>query len=172
MINKDELIDLIKVAAKNCFTELREKHSEDSFCAFALYSDEGAMTVCPSANTKEYLEQKSEEDPDDALYYKWSTAEWKYEYTGNEWFSEVQKELEDFHKKSHTDEQFTEFQSILYESCVAALEDLKKEGFFKEGILVFSVTDYLDDDSEVSWIKRLNSKEEATEFKDWIEEQE
>lgn len=57
MASNDEFVRLIKESAKRCFSELRSANPEEKFCAFALYSDEGAMTVCPSANTDEYLKK-------------------------------------------------------------------------------------------------------------------
>lgn len=171
MASNDEFVRLIKESAKRCFSELRSANPEEKFCAFALYSDEGAMTVCPSANTDEYL-KKNYEDEDDPLYYKWSTAEWKYEFWGVEFFSDIQAEIDRFHKRQHSEEDFSEFQEKLYESCVIALEQLRGEGFFKEEILVFSVTDYIDDEKEVEWIQRLNNRDEAKEFEQWIADQE
>ncbi|TVX93310.1 DUF4303 domain-containing protein [Paenibacillus agilis] len=164
MLENIDLVKLIRDAAQNCFSELRKSNPADEFCAFGLYSDEGAMTVCPSANTTEYLKKKCEEDPDEPLYYKWSSAEWKYEFSGQEWFNDVQQVIEHFHKSPHNDEQFIHFQEYLYESCVLALEQLRLDGFFQTCIVVFSVTDYLDDEKEISWIYRLNNAREASEF--------
>ncbi|WP_339203992.1 DUF4303 domain-containing protein [Paenibacillus sp. FSL K6-3182] len=172
MLENIDLVKLIRDSAQNSFSELRKSNPPDEFCAFGLYSDEGAMTVCPSANTKEYLKEKCEKDPDEPLYYKWSPAEWKYEFSGHEWFNDVQQVIEQFHKSPHTDEQFTNFQGYLYDSCILALEQLRSDGFFQKCIVVFSVTDYLDDEKEISWIYRLNDPKEASEFENLVKDQE
>ena len=129
------------------------------------------MTVCPSANTTSFLEKKIKEDPEDLQYYKWSTAEWKYESSGHEWFTDVSAEISKFHNTKHSNKDFIKFQNNLFKSCVAALEQLKSENFFGNCILVFSVTDYTNVKKEISWISRLNSPQEASNFKKWIDEQ-
>lgn len=172
MLENIDLVKLIRDAAQNSFSELRKSNPTDEFCAFGLYSDDGAMTVCTSANTNEYLKEKCEEDPDDRLYYKWSSAEWKYEISGHEWFNDVQQVIEQFHKSPHTDEQFINFQRNLYESCVLALEQLRFDGFFQKCIVVFSITGNLDDEKEISWIYRLNDAKDAPEFEKWVTDQE
>ena len=50
-MNFTELKNKIEIAAKQAFLEMFEKHGKDEIYAFALYNDEGAMTVCPSTNT-------------------------------------------------------------------------------------------------------------------------
>ena len=166
-----DFIKVIKDAALKAFSNLRSSHPEEDFCAFGLYSDEGAMTVCPSANTTSFLEKKIKEDPEDTQYYKWSTAEWKYEFSGHEWFTDVSAEISKFHSTKHNNKDFIKFQKNLFESCVAALEQLKSENFFGNCILVFSVTDYTNNKKEISWISRLNNPREASNFKKWINEQ-
>ncbi len=69
----------IEEAAKKAFLEVYEKHGAEEIYCFALYSDEGAMTVCPAANTMKVMEDV---DEDDALYYKYEPAEWTYEMEG------------------------------------------------------------------------------------------
>ena len=41
----------IEVATKKAFIEMFENYEAEEIYGFALYSDEGAMTVCPSTNT-------------------------------------------------------------------------------------------------------------------------
>ena len=52
----DILKQQIETAAKNAFLEMYKKHGTEDIYSFALYSDEGAMTVCPSSNTLEALQ--------------------------------------------------------------------------------------------------------------------
>ena len=166
-----DLTQSIKAAAEKAFRTAMNFHPNEEFCAFGLYSDEGAMTVCPSSNTKSYLAQKIKVDPEEKLYYKWSTAEWKLEFYGHEWFEEIDKILKAFHTKKHNQKDFENFQSKLFESCVLALEQLKTEGLFNDAIVVFSVSDYINTPLEISWIKRLNNNNEAEEFEKWAKEQ-
>src|SRR5689334_17103857 len=72
----------IRKAAKRAFQEVASAHPEEQLCAFALYSDDGAMTVCPSINTAQHLAAMQRKYPDEAPYYKFATPEWKYEATG------------------------------------------------------------------------------------------
>ena len=79
-MNFTELKEQIKFATKQAFIEMCEKHKDERIYPFALYSDEGAMTVCPSTNTLDYLE--TQENDEDFKYYKFEPAEWKYEMVG------------------------------------------------------------------------------------------
>lgn len=72
----------VRKAGRRAFKEVAAAHPEEQLCAFALYSDDGAMTVCPSINTAQHLAAMQRQHPDEATYYKFATPEWKYEATG------------------------------------------------------------------------------------------
>lgn len=167
MIN--DFTRLIRSAAREAFQNIQKDHHGEGFCAFALYSDEGAMTVCAAANTQRHLEACVREEPDEASYWKWSPAEWKHEGFGDGCFVGVHKALQDFHARPHDEAQFLAFQQGLFESCVAAMEALRIEGVLGDGIAVFCVTDHEDAEQEIAWIRRLNAPGHAAEFAQWIE---
>jgi hypothetical protein len=54
---------------------------------------------------------------------------------------------------------------------VTALEDMKKDGVFREmgesGVLVFTVSD-AENEAECDWIDRLNRSKLAVRFRDWF----
>ena len=167
-----ELKNKIGIATKQAFLEMFEKYEKDRIYAFALYSDEGAMTVCPSTNTVEHLEKQ---DKSDFSYYKYEPAEWKYEMQGaNKLFSEISTlcrtevlELEG--------EEFEKFQNQLYETCIEVLEQLKSENFFRQIIgedivLLFTVTEYeFSKEKRKEIITRLNDNDYKNEYLDWLE---
>ncbi|WP_407486179.1 DUF4303 domain-containing protein [Elizabethkingia anophelis] len=66
-INFETLKHKIETATKKAFLEIYEKAGSENLYAFALYSDEGAMTVCPSANSLKHLEKTP---TNDITYYK------------------------------------------------------------------------------------------------------
>ncbi|MEV0128719.1 DUF4303 domain-containing protein [Dactylosporangium sp. NPDC050688] len=41
-------------------------------CGYALYSDDGAMTVCCAVHTADHLARVRAADPGDAEYWRWS----------------------------------------------------------------------------------------------------
>lgn len=164
----------IEAATKKAFLEMYEKHGAENIYSFALYSDEGAMTVCPSSNTLETLQNI---DQDDAVYYKFEPAEWTYEMEGadqefNEICTHLRTELVQY---DEDDEGFQKFQSKLYTSCVEVLEKLKNENFFKNTIgkdifLIFTVSDYEFEKQDLkNIIVRLNDNEYKSEYLDWMD---
>lgn len=173
----EKLASSIEDATRSAFIELVAKHKQEQIYAFALYSDEGAMTVCPSANTIEYLQTKPERDQ---IYYKYEPAEWKYEAKGAEQaFSSIcsmlYDEVEDEKYEEDQDEVlFGVFQSSLYEVCIAVLDKLKREGFFKavlgyDVFLMFSVTDYeMDKEELAAMISLLNEEPYLSEYLNWM----
>ena len=171
-----ELKNKIEIATRQAFFEMFEKHGKEEIYAFALYSDEGAMTVCPSTNTMEHLEKQ---DKDQFLYFKYEPAEWKYEMQGaNNLFSEISKLC--WNKVSELDDEiyereFEKFQNQLYETCIEVLEQLKSENFFKQIIgedivLLFTVTEYeFGKEKRKEIITRLNDNEYKNEYLEWLE---
>ncbi|REC60307.1 hypothetical protein DRF65_21765 [Chryseobacterium pennae] len=164
----------IEEAAKKAFLEMYEKHGAENIYSFALYSDERAMTVCPSSNTVETLK---EIDEDDGVYYKYEPAEWTHEMEGadqdfNEICTHLRRELD---QHDEDDEWFQQFQAKLYTSCIEVLEKLKNENFFKNTIgkdifLIFTVSDYEFEKQDLKdIIIRLNDNEYKSEYLEWME---
>lgn len=164
----------IETATREAFQEMVEKHKQECIYAFALYSDEGAMTVCPSTNTMNYLETKPNND---LTYYKFQPAEWKYEGDGadkkfakicNKLYKEVEKD------KYDDDSLFEDFQNELYQTCIEVLKKLKQENFFKDILgydifLMFSVTDYEQDRKLLAQtIANLNENPYRDAYLEWM----
>ncbi|RQO41539.1 hypothetical protein DBR39_02600 [Chryseobacterium sp. KBW03] len=163
----------IENAAKKAFLEVYEKHGAEGIYSFALYSDEGAMTVCPAANTMKVMETA---DEDDILYYKYEPAEWIYEMKGadkefNEICTQLRTELD---KHDDDDQWFEGFQTTLYSTCIEVLEKLKNENFFtqitgKDVFLIFTVSEYEFETKDLQdIIIRLNDNEYKSEYLDWM----
>lgn len=163
----------IEEATKKAFIEMFEKYGADEIYAFALYSDEGAMTVCPATNTLKHL---TTTDPDDLFYYKFEPAEWKYEMQGAEIeFNKICEELRnELDKNEDNEDWFTNFQKQLFDNCIAVLEKLSNEKFFSQItgnniFLTFTVSDYEFEESALkNIITRLNDNEYKTEYLEWL----
>ena len=52
----------IKEAARRAFETIANNHPNEQFYAFALYSDDGAMTVVPATNSEEALRRKTQNE--------------------------------------------------------------------------------------------------------------
>ena len=165
----------IEEATKKAFIEMFEKNGADEIYAFALYSDEDAMTVCPSTNTLKYF-SNLDEDEDGMAYYKFSPPEWKYEMQGaNKEFSEICSELREELKNNEDEEWFYRFQKQVFNTCIEVLEKLKNENFFKNIVgkdifLTFTVSDYDFEEKEgfKEILTRLNDNEYKTEYLNWM----
>lgn len=172
-MNFDLLKQEIEAATKKAFLEMFEKHGAEKIYGFALYSDEGAMTVCPSTNTLKHLENADQED---LAYYKFEPAEWKYEMKGADTdFNDISTKLrEELDKNEDNDEWFEDFQMKLYETCIEILEKLKSENFFKQItgediFLNFTISDYEFEINDLkNTIKRLNENDYRKEYLDWM----
>lgn len=115
-------------ATQDAFRELLAAHHAEGLYSFALYSDEGALTVCPSANSLAHL---AAQPPEDQLYAKFEPAEWAYEMRGAEnQFKELSRQL-----RTHVLEEdlpaevFEQFRQQLYATCVAVLDELREQRF-------------------------------------------
>ncbi|CAI8716813.1 DUF4303 domain-containing protein [Brevibacillus sp. IT-7CA2] len=174
----------IKTAAMQAFDEMNNTCQDDRVIAFALYSDEGAMTVCPAVNTEAHLDGIVESDPEHALYYKFEPAEWRFEGQGaEEAFGAICAKLRSFilteePSARHESGRFVAFREALYETCIEALEELIRSGFFsgvvgRDIIVLFAVSDYeFETDAYMRMIRRLNAddtirKECAAYVNEW-----
>jgi len=167
----------IEEATKKAFIEMYDKHKDEEIYSFSLYSDGGAMTVCPSTNTMDFLNNLSEEEKQELAYYKFEPAEWKYEMIGaDEAFDEIYKTLQTEREKGdfENEKTFLAFRTQLYKTCCDVLEKLKTEDFFKNVIgkdifLIFSVSDHEFEYMEIEkMIKKLNNSEYAKEYLQWM----
>ena len=164
--NFDALSTVVEAATRSAFTELATLSGKEKLYAFALYSDESAMTLCPAANTLEYFDDNADEE--DLAYYKFEPAEWKYEMQGAEAaFDAISRNLREA-KKDAT------FHQRLRETCVNVLANLKAEGFFRslagqEVFLLYSISD-ADQEPEIiqDMIHRLNDNPYKQEYLNWI----
>jgi hypothetical protein len=149
-----KLVDASKAAIK----ELKRKYPRETICAFALYSDEGARTVSPSFDLSKALAKRLKENEDDPEGTQFSPSEWHLESFGaQKAFDKICEALNEFldeHPK-----QFGAFKRQLFETCVCALEQLRKENCFDSEVLVlFTVSDAeLIASKEVKLMKRLNA---------------
>ncbi|MCT3950056.1 DUF4303 domain-containing protein [Elizabethkingia anophelis] len=172
-MNFQTLKHKIETATKKAFLEIYEKAGSEDLYAFALYSDEGAMTVCPSANSLKHLKKTP---TNDITYYKFEPSEWKYEMQGaDQEFNEISTLLrEELDKHGNDDDWFLDFQDKLYETCVEVLEKLKQENFFtqitgKEVFLTFTISDYEINSKYIrNLISRLNDNSYKAEFYQWM----
>jgi hypothetical protein len=125
-----ELID----AARTSFQAIRNAHPREQFYTFALYSDDGAMTVVPAANTEEGLERaRLKYGPamrDEKDYLRWGTAEWAYEAAAAEPFDAACQRLYKAADDSWEDDDFAAHRLRVFEQMINALDSLQNEGFF------------------------------------------
>lgn len=176
-MNYNALEQEIEKATKIAFKELFEKHKEEEIYSFALYSDGGAMTVCPSSNTLSFLNDLSEEEKKEIDYYKFEPAEWKYEGIGaDEEFDKICSNLyEERAKSSYGDqEKFLNFRTQVFNCCINVLKRLNDENFFqniisKEIFLIFSVSDFeFEETVLVDIVSKLNNNQYKTEYLNWL----
>ncbi len=176
-----ELALKIEKATQKAFIEMYDKHKEEEIYSFSLYSDGGAMTVCPSTNTIDFLNNLSEKEKQYLTYYKFEPAEWKYEMIGaDEEFDEICKKLRTELEKNNFDNEYTNektflaFRTQLFQICYDVLKKLKTEDFFKniagkDIFLIFSVSDYEFDTMKIeNMIKELNNSEYSNEYLQWM----
>ncbi|QSI32591.1 DUF4303 domain-containing protein [Variovorax sp. RKNM96] len=133
----DTLRIQIREAARSAFGALRAQHPGERFYAMALYTDDGAMTVCPSANSEEAFQRMLLDgdfsDPADVAYARWGTAEWAYEALHAEQFDAPCERLRTHVSTLGGGRAFGAFCSRLHDAMTQALAELDQEGFFGTG---------------------------------------
>jgi hypothetical protein len=158
-------------AAERAFTELKARHRGEHFYAFALYTDDGAQTVVPAANSEEGFARKlalSGADETEYPHYRWSTGEWLYDAVGDEHFRGISDRLNapgaaPSEEEDPSGEAFGAFKQGLLDAMTGALSDLEARGFFGKGAvreqvtLFASISDSDDaEEAENASARRLN----------------
>lgn len=160
-MNFDSLKQQIKKATQNAFLENVTNYGKD-ICAFALVSDDGAMTVVPYTNTSAHLQKMQKEDPIYKEVYDFEPAEWHTSDGANDEVNAICKTLNKEVLREDID--FDAFKNQLFETCVQVLEELQQDNFFKDNLqkdilVLFSISD-TDEPEEnlIKWAKRTNTE--------------
>ncbi|HZN66471.1 MAG TPA: DUF4303 domain-containing protein, partial [Tepidisphaeraceae bacterium] len=138
-LDTDQLLKKVTDAARKAFTSLTKSHPDETFYAFALYTDESAMTIIPAATSEESIERRlggyGKLSPQSRKAMRWSTGEWAYESVGaDREFDSICKTLaKGGYYDPDDDEAHRAHFSAVFETMVRALEALDKEGLFGKG---------------------------------------
>ncbi len=149
----------IASATRLAFADFAQAHPEEPPCAFALYSDDGAETVCPAFDVATRRAARIAKYPDDPAVYTFSTAEWAFEAFAGNRFSAICRTVSADGAKLDA-EQHAAFKESLFESCIRVLERLRTEGAFAAYpnlLLMFTASDCdFETEFELRTMARLN----------------
>lgn len=157
-------------ASAQAFNEVSARVKPDTLQAFALYSDEGAATVCPAFATRRFFDELREEDPDGWLDYKYSVAEWPLEAEGAEEAFDDLCTLIREHVLTLQGEAFEEFRENLMATLVASAQRLRKTELADQGndfLVLVTVSDGDEPEELTRRVQLLNSPAVAAEFEAW-----
>ena len=156
---------LVADAARLAFDAVRRAHPDQHIDAFALVSDDSAMTIGCMANSREAL--AASEYGEEML---WNPAEWAFD-DGGAYFDSAYRLLLQAHRELPFDVDFDTFRSGVFEACIAALAQLDAEGVFgsgaqrDEGVLLFEVS---DSEPVEGAMERLNPPAVVARFEAWM----
>lgn len=159
-----QLTDEIREGARKAFTKIRDSHPNEIINAFALFSDDDAMTIVHAGNS-DYA-RFSKGDDDDFL---WNPSEWSY-CDGSEYLDIAYRLILTQHQDLPSNINSDDFKAGFIESTITALEQLDNEGFFgsnlirESTIVLFAISDsdYIDDA-----VRRLNTPSMYERYRNW-----
>jgi hypothetical protein len=160
----------VKQGAARAFKAISADHPGEQIYAFAVYSDDGAMTVCPAANSEEAYSEKSRcADPSDLVYYRWNTGDWAYEFEHVEAFDGACAMLNDLRQAMGEEAYYEGVRNDVFRTMVAALEELNGENVFgtgaaRERITVFFTISDGGEEWEAYSVPRCNPPAVAERF--------
>ena len=156
---------LVADAARRAFDCVRRAHPGQHIDAFALVSDDSAMTIGCMANSREAL--AASEYGEEML---WNPAEWAFD-DGGAYFDSACRLLLQAHRDLPFDVDFDIFRSGVFDACIAALAQLDAEGMFGSGaqreefVLLFEVS---DSEPVEGAMARLNPLAVVARFEAWM----
>lgn len=123
----------LKHIAKVVFSEGLREYSDETVDSFGIYTDDEGSFVAFAFNTKEHFEALAQKELNDKEFYKYSTANWKYEdAAGNDNIAKLSERLVEYTSLLLTDASIKNFRNKLIDNCVLCLEDLRRENYFRE----------------------------------------
>ena len=159
----------LAAAARAALAEVAARAPHDPIRAFALYTDSGAMTVCPAMAPASYFARIAEEEPDDVDYYRFTPAEWPYEAEGAQAeFWALCSQLR-AHLKRLSPDGFEPFKARLLDTCEQCVRALRDEHDPSADFLwLVAVSDDTEPASVcVPRVQRLNAPLIAQAFAAW-----
>jgi len=165
MFDAPLLKTLLVAATRQAVCALRAAHPGQHFNAYALLSDDSAMTISLLANSREAL--ASAEDEDEML---WNPGEWQFD-EGGAYFDSAYRLLLQAHRELPFEVEFEVFRAAAFEVGIAALELLDREGLFgtgaerEETVLLFEVS---DSDAIDGAVERLNTPAMVARLNAWM----
>ena len=150
-------------AARATFRALRALHPDEHFYAFALYTDSGAMTVVPAANSVEGLRRicARQAVADDDPRFVWGVSEWAYAAAEASPFNAICGRLADeVLSPQFVQSRFTEFSRQLHADMIAALRLLDRDGVFGTGDARAAITLFvsISDDDAAEALENASAK--------------
>ena len=164
MFDAPLLQTLLVTATRQAVCALRAAHPGQHFNAYALQSDDSAMTISLLANSREAL--STAEDEDEML---WNPGEWRFD-EGGAYFDSAYRLLLQAHRELPFTVEFEVFRASAFEACIAALELLAAEGLFGTGVereetlVLFEVSDSEELDGV---LERLNTPAMVARLAEW-----
>ena len=158
------LQSLLVTATRQAVAALRAAHPGQHFNAYALYSDDSAMTISLLANSREAL--ATAEDENEML---WNPGEWQFD-EGGAYFDSAYRLLLQAHRELPFEVAFDVFRDSAFEAAIAALAQLAAEGLFGTGVeredtlLLFEVSDSEELDGV---LERLNGPAMVARLAEW-----
>ena len=156
---------LVADAARRAVNAVRRAHPKQHIDAFALVSDDSAMTIGAMANSREALAASEYGEE-----MRWNPAEWAFD-DGGAYFDSAYRLLLQAHRALPFDVDFATFRAGAFDACIAALAQLDAEGCFgagaqrEEAVLLFEVSDSGPVDGALA---RLNPPAVVARYAAWM----
>ena len=156
---------LLVTATRQAVKALRATHPGQHFNAYALLSDDSAMTISLLANSREAL---ANAEDDNEMF--WNPGEWQFD-EGGAYFDSAYRLLLQAHRDLPFEVEFAEFRDAAFEACIAALALLAAKGLFGTGVereetlVLFEVSD--SEPVDGAW-ERLNGPAMVKRLHDWM----
>lgn len=156
---------LLASATRQAVAFVRAAHPDQHFNAWALQSDDSAMTISLLANSREAL---ATAEDDNEMF--WNPGEWQFD-EGGAYFDSAYRLLLQAHRDLPFGVDFEVFRASAFEACIGVLEQLAAEGLFgtglerEETLLLFEVSDSEELDGVM---QRLNGPAMVRRLDDWM----
>lgn len=160
----------IVIAMENTLRKWVEEY--DDIYILSLDCSRDMTSIGIMANTKQYLSEQSDTDPEDYWYYKYCEAEWELCDVIEKASSYMNQYVEENEERFTNPETFEYLEAFdehcdkMIEACKKAVQRFKQSisENFPDLLLTFNIREYLDDEERAEFFATVNTRDASEEY--------
>lgn len=165
----EAVLSKLETETINNFKKVLRKFGPGNITGYGLCSDESGGSIAIALNTSDHLKKRTTKDPKFSNDWRFSIPEWFSEDIPSN-LKKTNDTLYDYMYSDEVTARFPKDRDVFFNACVIILQSLIPlipKNINPDFVLVFEVNEFDNKKSELSWFKKLNSKDAYKVYSEW-----